>query len=616
VYRGVLLYGESGAGKSSLINAGLLPAAIDRGFTPERLRVQPRQGAEIVVERIAVDEAGARYLPSALVPEDDTHPRFVLSATAFRERVLEAAKGSSPPLLVFDQFEELVTLFEETRGGETLREGRELQAVVVEVLIELLELEELRVKLVLSFREDYLAKVKRLLWKRPELVDQTVYLTPPDTDALYKIIRGPFESFPDRFPRELTRDLAQRIAEAFESRSGPGPIHLSELQVVCNRLSETDEPERLFEERGLEGIVEDSVLEAINRFPDDLRYSALTVLTQMVTGSGVRTVISADDLVERVRDDEVIEESQVREALRRLEQETRLVRREHRRDIDVYEIISEFLVPWISWLREQRLKWLLESEVAQRGRWKEDLQRAHGLTESGEEKDLLDAVRITTSLLIQSRYADLDTYTKASGLLGWLHDAERPTAVRKAAGHGMAAAATMEEEFEPYAGAASVPVREVDAPLAGPSRWRSPEWVIAIFVALTAFAGLTVLATDAIVAGILDVAGWHVDTPELVLPGSAVALIWGVLYTMEAIDWGNERLNPLSAPFRPYWEGVDPIESWSAWPFNLVLPWVTAYAIAALASAGGIDPAIGFYAALVPVSAAALWSYNEAMFVF
>jgi putative ribosome biogenesis GTPase RsgA len=36
VYRGVMLYGDSGAGKSSLINAGLIPAAIRKGFQPER----------------------------------------------------------------------------------------------------------------------------------------------------------------------------------------------------------------------------------------------------------------------------------------------------------------------------------------------------------------------------------------------------------------------------------------------------------------------------------------------------------------------------------------------------------------------------------------------------
>jgi putative ribosome biogenesis GTPase RsgA len=58
-----MLYGDSGSGKSSLINAGLVPEAIRLGFTPERLRVQPRSSEEIVGERIAGADDGVE-LPS------------------------------------------------------------------------------------------------------------------------------------------------------------------------------------------------------------------------------------------------------------------------------------------------------------------------------------------------------------------------------------------------------------------------------------------------------------------------------------------------------------------------------------------------------------------------
>src|SRR5215216_4862435 len=113
VYRGVMLYGDSGAGKSSLINAGLFDAARLKGFQPERIRVQPRSEQELVVERVALDEAGTAYLPSLFETEDDAAPHVVLSADAFAER-LRVGSLAARPLLVFDQFEELVTLFEET----------------------------------------------------------------------------------------------------------------------------------------------------------------------------------------------------------------------------------------------------------------------------------------------------------------------------------------------------------------------------------------------------------------------------------------------------------------------------------------------------------------------
>ena len=59
IYRGIFFYGESGVGKSSLINAGLIPALRDEGFAPERVRVQPFAEKELVVERIALTEEGA-----------------------------------------------------------------------------------------------------------------------------------------------------------------------------------------------------------------------------------------------------------------------------------------------------------------------------------------------------------------------------------------------------------------------------------------------------------------------------------------------------------------------------------------------------------------------------
>jgi hypothetical protein len=53
MYRGVLLYSGSGTGKSSLINAGLIPLAIAEGYQPERIRVQPKRQAEMIVEQLS-----------------------------------------------------------------------------------------------------------------------------------------------------------------------------------------------------------------------------------------------------------------------------------------------------------------------------------------------------------------------------------------------------------------------------------------------------------------------------------------------------------------------------------------------------------------------------------
>jgi len=340
VYRGVMLYGDSGNGKSSLINAGLLPDVIGLGFRAERVRVQPRDGEELVVERIATaDDEDGDYLPSLLAPDGEQSARVVLSTASFEERLREACTQHRP-LIVFDQFEELLTLFEDPGAHEAQRR-------IVELLVRLLR-EPLPVKILFAFREDYLGRVKQLLAAAPELVDQALRLGAPAEDALPAIIRGPFERYPGHFDHELEPALAERLCGALAERFGSGDLSLSELQTVCLRLWQSGDPQALLATRGAQGILEDYLGEALDAFAPDQRVVAVALLSQMVTAAGTRNVISAADLLQRVREEEDISERQLEQALARLESESKLVRRERRRDIYLYEITSEFLVPWIS----------------------------------------------------------------------------------------------------------------------------------------------------------------------------------------------------------------------------------------------------------------------------
>jgi WD40 repeat protein len=346
VYRGVLLYGDSGTGKSSLVNAGLIPEMTERGVLAQRLRVQPRRGEELVLEPIVTSDDGSETLPMLLGEgEGDGGSRVVCSAASFARRV-EAACQHARPLLIFDQFEELITLFEEA-GAE------DLQRQVVELLVELIG-GSLPVKVLLVFREDHLGRIKDLLADCPDLVDQALRLAAPQRDALDAIIRGPFERNPGCFPHEISPSLAARLRALLGERFGSGDVSLSEVQTVCLRLWQSSDPARLLDERGIQGLLEDYLGEALDAFPPDVRRAAVALLAQMVTAAGTRNVISADDLMERVRKEERIPRPLLKRALGRLESESRLVRRERRRDLHLYEITSEFLVPWIRSRRERQ----------------------------------------------------------------------------------------------------------------------------------------------------------------------------------------------------------------------------------------------------------------------
>jgi WD40 repeat protein len=345
VYRGVFLYGDSGSGKSSLVNAGLLPQAYQLGFEPVRVRVQPRPGEQLVIEPIVRSDDGRDVLPCVLAPERDGSSRVVLSIAEFEERV-RAHSQEPRPLLIFDQFEEILTLFED---ADAIASRRALAEMIVRLLRE-----PLPVKLLFVFREDYLGRVKQLLAACPELVDHALQLGSPSAAALETIIRGPFERFPGRFGRELDPALARRLRAALAERFGIGEVSLSEVQTVCLRLWQSSDPGALLADKGVQGVLEDDLGEALDALPSELRAAAVALLSQMVTSAGTRNVISAEDLRQHVQEsDQDVSSRLLDEALDRLEQDSKLVRRERRHDVYLYEITSEFLVPWISRRREE-----------------------------------------------------------------------------------------------------------------------------------------------------------------------------------------------------------------------------------------------------------------------
>lgn len=196
-------------------------------------------------------------------------------------------------------------------------------------------------------------RIKELLSACPELIDQALRIAPPAAEALPTIIRGPFERYPGRFARQLSPALADRLVTVLADRFGTGEISLSEVQTVCLRLWQSDQPEKLLDRKGPQGLLEDYLGEALDQMPTQRRAAAIALLAQMVTSAGTRNVISAGDLVQRVQEQEGrITHSQLEQALEDLSQ-SRLVGRERRRDLDLYEITSEFLVPWISRRREE-----------------------------------------------------------------------------------------------------------------------------------------------------------------------------------------------------------------------------------------------------------------------
>ena len=370
IYRGTLLYGESGTGKSSVINAGFIPAMLEEGFLPERLRVQPLPGGELVMERIALtDEGAAPFLPSRFASDDEARTRIVFSTEELRARLASEHPGG-PPLLIFDQFEEFITLFEEApEGRDKFAEATRAQKTLLDFFHSLLRDETLPVKLLFVFREDYLAKLSKLFALVPNLRDQNVRLTFPDSSVLKKLIRGPFtlsEIPPEHFGRVISDELADKMCAALEERSETGSINLTEVQIACLSLWRDPKAETLFDATPnraevIQRLLENHLTGSLDQLSAGLREPAVAVLRHLVTSAGTRNIVLEADLLERLRTCENVPAETGNRALTELSGQSRLVRRQRRNEAYFYDIMSEFLVPWI-----QRQRVLSDARVAMR----------------------------------------------------------------------------------------------------------------------------------------------------------------------------------------------------------------------------------------------------------
>ena len=173
-----ILFGQSGLGKSSLLNAGVFPRLRRASYLPVYLRLSltdaPEQLSLQILQDLFATCKNSDVTASAIVPGDSFWEYLHRSATSF----INLHGREVVPVFVFDQFEEIFTI-----GKETSRRNRQCQDLLKQLadLIENrmpVELEEKlksqperlddldlyrkTLKIVFSFREDSLADFEGL----------------------------------------------------------------------------------------------------------------------------------------------------------------------------------------------------------------------------------------------------------------------------------------------------------------------------------------------------------------------------------------------------------------------------------------------------------------------
>ncbi|TWT55540.1 nSTAND1 domain-containing NTPase [Allorhodopirellula solitaria] len=205
----ILFYGQSGVGKSSLLNAGVLP----------RLT----KSCEIRYERRG-DRGLLATLKKALgLAADDAIP----IETAWRAS--EAEPGKPPLIVILDQVEECYTRPILDLPDELAQLLRAVEATFGDPA------QRPRGKLVLSFREEWLALLEDEV-KTFHLPFTKIFLKPLDRDGIIEVVEGPTRSrrLRERYALTIDDRLAGEIADRLLADRGSAIA--TTLQILLSKL--------------------------------------------------------------------------------------------------------------------------------------------------------------------------------------------------------------------------------------------------------------------------------------------------------------------------------------------------------------------------------------------
>ena len=240
-HRAVLVYAQSGAGKSSLLRAGVIKRLEEQQYQVLRsARVHgllPNDVPPESVQNIFVYHAvqyWAATVPSGQSIKD--HAKTTLSEF-LKPLVAAPAAGeeSSPPLIVIlDQFEEFFTT-----NAHRWQERRPFFDQLAQALHDLPTM-----KVVFVMREEYIAQLEPFAELLPEKLRPRMHLERLRGNAARSAVVTPFQnwglSFDPNAADELMAELSEiRVAEGDKFRETRGEfVEPVQLQVVCQSLWE------------------------------------------------------------------------------------------------------------------------------------------------------------------------------------------------------------------------------------------------------------------------------------------------------------------------------------------------------------------------------------------
>lgn len=357
-----VVFGKSGIGKTSLLQAGLLPELRKNFYHPIYIRIdyssskEPlQQVKDLLFESLVEMDPGVAPMGAASLWENMHDVDFM--------------KGLVIPVLILDQFEEIFTLGEKNSG-------------VKELVTELADLIENRIpasikekykkkgkvvpsryrklsyRVILSLREDYLARLEELKKFMPSIMDNRLRVVQM---TISQAMDAAMKPAGDLISKSVAEDIIKTLPGVSQSdfdllkQKGSGDQKLKVepflLSLICDRINE----KRI--EKGLEVITSDLVSEfnvsdVIKSFYNDTtsKYGQNVehaIEDQLLTEGGFRKLQSLDEMQSKYKiSNQVIDELV----------SARIIRKESRDGVAYVELIHDVLAPEIKKKRDKRLE--------------------------------------------------------------------------------------------------------------------------------------------------------------------------------------------------------------------------------------------------------------------
>lgn len=278
--RFLILFGQSGAGKTSFVNAGLIPDLKDKGLYSVYLRFWHKPFQDLLSALNKKDSGTTEIMPEHLI--DSTI------------KVLDdrAHHYQSPIVIFMDQFEDLFL------------EGNEDSAdQVIDFIEKVIKDKKIPCCIIISIREDYFG---RLIYLRERLhanYNQEYRLKPLNQTGAKEAIKAPLDALNIDFEASLLKKILDDLSN---DRDEIFPPH---LQIVCQRLYEHVDSESPFislylynKLGGAETIISDYLDDALFHLEEGARTSARQVLKLLVSSEGKRTFHSLKDIQDAIPD--------------------------------------------------------------------------------------------------------------------------------------------------------------------------------------------------------------------------------------------------------------------------------------------------------------------------